>query len=623
MQFCSDQIPKIQEYGLIGDCRSAALISKCGSVDWLCWPRFDSSSIFGALLDRERGGYWSITPEQAFDVERAYVRDSNILETQFICASGRACLTDLMPVNSEEFKRGALLPDHQIIRQLRCTGGQLAINFDFCPRADYGLRPVRIRQLGALGLRMDVNRGAYWLRSTLPLKVYSDRATASLLLRKGDVVQFSLSYAEESPSVLPALGTATHDAIERSTAWWQQWVRRSQYDGPYQDAVKRSALILKLLEYAPSGAIAAAATTSLPEIVGDTLNWDYRYCWLRDASLTIRALLGCGFIDEAESFLAWLLHATRLTRPELRVLYTVFGQVAPRERELQHLSGYRGSRPVRVGNDARRQFQLDIYGEVIEAAAHYAHLGRRLDRETQKALVGFGKYVASNWNRQDEGIWEPRSGPTNHTHSRLMCWTALDRLLALSEKGILERVPQTQFATERDRIRQEIELRAWSEDMQSYVAVLDGSELDATLLRLAWYGFERADSRRMRSTYARLRQSLGANAVLLYRYKREPPEGAFGICGFWGVEYLALGGGTLEEAHQAFQGLLNYRSDLGLFAEEVDPQTGEALGNFPQAFTHVGLISAALTLAEQERGKPHPAVRIGSDVKTSRIEAKG
>jgi GH15 family glucan-1,4-alpha-glucosidase len=621
VQLRSDQAPKIQDYGLIGDCRSAALISKYGSVDWLCWPRFDSPSIFAAVLDRERGGNWCIRPEQPFEVERAYIRDSNVLQTQFICASGRATLTDLMPISSEAFKRGALLPDHQLLRELRCTQGHVAVRVEFCPRADYGSKLVRIRQLGALGLRMDVGRGAYWLGSTVPTEIHAGRATASLVLKHDEVAQFSLSYAEESPAVLPALGATAQDAIERSVAWWQQWASHSQYRGPYEEAVKRSVLALKLLEYAPSGAIAAAPTTSLPERVGGTLNWDYRYCWLRDASLTIRALLGCGYIEEAESFLTWLLNATSLTQPELRVLYTVFGQIAPRERELRYLSGYRGSRPVRVGNGARQQFQLDIYGEVIEAAAQYAQHVGGFDRGTQKVLIGFGKYVAQNWDRPDEGIWEPRGGRANHTHSRLMCWTALDRLLALGQKGSLQEVPQAQFASERDRIRRQIESRAWNEEMRSYVAILDGNELDATLLRLAWCGFENADSTRMRSTYERVRESLGANHSLLFRYRREPPEGAFGVCGFWGVEYLALGGGTLEQAHLAFRELLKYQNDLGLFAEEVDPKTGEALGNFPQAFTHVGLISAALTLAEQERGEPHPAIRTGSDVKPSPAEA--
>jgi GH15 family glucan-1,4-alpha-glucosidase len=617
-----ETIANIHDYGVVGDCRAAALISKYGSIDWLCWPAFDSPSIFAAILDTEKGGNWSISPVPPFEVERCYTRDSNVLETHFLCAAGRATLTDLMPVSSEEFKRNNLVPDHELIRQLRCTFGEIEVEVKFRPRADYGLQPVRIRDLGPLGLRMDVGRGAYWLRSSVRLDVHGDRAGASVFLNRGDVLQFALTYSEESPAVLPALGETIEAAIERSVKWWQDWAARSSYRGRYRDAVTRSALVLKLLAYAPSGAIVAAPTTSLPEMIGGALNWDYRYCWLRDASLTIRAMLGLGYLEEAESFLTWLLHATRLTQPELRILYTVFGEMAPRERELKGLDGHLGSRPVRIGNQARQQLQLDVYGEVIDAAAQYAeHIGR-FDRTTQRVLIGLGKYVAKSWNLADEGIWEPRIARENHTYSRLLCWTALDRLLALDEKKILQGVPREWFTREREHIRQQIEGRAWNDSLQSYVSILEGDEVDATLLRIPWYGFEEAHSERMKNTHRRIRQELGAAQGLLYRYPLQPQEGAFGICGFWGVEYLALGGGTLQQAHHDFQKLLKFGNDLGLFAEEVDPRTGDGLGNFPQAFTHVGLISAALTLEEREQGQPHPAVETGADVRSPEREAQ-
>ncbi|HWG48149.1 MAG TPA: glycoside hydrolase family 15 protein [Candidatus Acidoferrales bacterium] len=612
--------PQIQDYGVIGDCLSTALVSRFGSVDWLCWPRFDSPSIFGALLDRDRekAGYWSIAPVQAAQVQRAYIPDSKVLETHFSCRGGRAMLTDLMPVASEAYKRENLVPAHELLRQIACTEGELEIAVAFRPRADYGCAPVKIRS-NSYGLRMEVGRGAYWLRSSTPIKVDDDGAGAHAVIRlkRGEVLQFSLSYAEQSPTVLPALGRRATEAIQRSVTWWQQWAAKAKYEGPYREAVVRSALALKLLAYAPSGAIAAAATTSLPERVGDTLNWDYRYCWLRDASLTIRSLLGLGYREEAESFITWLLHATRLTQPELRILYTVFGQLAPKEQNIEQLSGYYDSRPVRVGNDARHQLQLDVYGEVIEASAQYAERHGKFDRTTQKVLIGLGKYVAHNWDQPDEGIWEPRSGRENNTYSRLLCWTALDRLLALDEKGFIKGVPRAEFKRERERIREQLETRGWNAKIQSYVSTLDGDSLDAALLRIPWYGFEEADCERMKSTYRKIREDLGAGDGLLYRYRREPPEGAFGICGFWCVEHLALGGGSLEEAHNLFGRLLRYANDLGLFSEEIDPATGAALGNFPQAFTHVGLISAALTLEEQERGKSHPAVHTGSDVKAT------
>lgn len=614
---------RIDDYGIIGDCRAAALVSRYGSIDWLCWPRFDSPSIFAAILDPQKGGYWSIRPADAFRTERSYVPETNVLETEFIIPAGRATLTDFMPAASEAFKHRNLVPDHEIVRQVLCTQGEMNIEVDFHPRASYGLKSVHIRPLGGLGLRIDVGRGAYWLRSTVPLRCEGGQAKASIHLQQGDSAQFSFTYTEESPAVLVSLGRGLRASLDRTILWWQRWASISSYEGPYEDCVTRSALALKLLAYAPSGAIAAAATTSLPERIGDSLNWDYRFCWLRDASLTVRAMLGLGYLQEAESFLTWLLHATKLTQPELHVLYTVFGQIAPRERELNGLTGYRNSRPVRIGNGARGQTQMDIYGEVIDATAQYAQRVGRFDRTTQKVLIGLGKYVAGNWDGPDQGIWEPRSGPQNHTHSRLMCWTALDRLLALAEKGMLQGAPLQLFTRERERIKQQIYTRAWSDDAQTYLSVLDGNpdDMDATLLRLAWYGFERADSDRMRKTYQQIRKQLCPRPGLLYRYRRNPPEGAFGVCGFWAVEHLALAG-NLHEAHNAFQQALQFQNDLGLFAEETDPNTGNALGNFPQAFTHVGLISAALTIAEQERGQAHPAIQVGSDVAPSRAEAQ-
>jgi GH15 family glucan-1,4-alpha-glucosidase len=611
----------IDDYGAVGDCRAVALISKSGSIDWLCWPRFDSPSIFARILDTSKGGFWSISPVRPCDIKRAYVGDSNVLQTDFSCPGGRATLTDLMPVASEQFKRNNLTPTHELLRQLVCTEREVEIDIDFQPRPAYGSKAASIRDMGPLGLRMDVGRGACWLCSSIPLAISKWGAHARVTLKRGETLQFSLSYAEESPAVLPALGERVEEAIRQSVEWWQKWSARSKYQGPYREAVTRGALILKLLAYAPSGAIIAAPTTSLPERVGANLNWDYRYCWLRDASLTVRALLGLGYVEETESFLTWLLHATRLTQPELRILYTVFGQIAPREQELKHLSGYCNSLPVRIGNDARKQLQLDVYGEVIDASAQYGQASGGFDRTTQRVLIGFGEYVAKNWNQPDEGIWEPRSGRRNNTHSRLLCWTALDRLLAMHGKGILSGVPRAQFLHERERIREQIQNHAWNHELQSYANVLDGDGVDATLLRIPWYGFEEAGSERMKSTYKRVRKLLDAGRGLMFRYECQPREGAFGICGFWRVEYLALGGGTLEEAHQQFDSLLKFGNDLGLFAEEVDPASGSALGNFPQAFTHIGLISAALTLEEKERGAEHPADKTGADVKTARAQA--
>jgi GH15 family glucan-1,4-alpha-glucosidase len=598
----------IKDYGIIGDCRSAALVSRYGSIDWLCWPRFDKPSIFAALLDREQGGHWRISPVdiETATIERKYVPDSNVLETQFTNWQGSIILTDLM-LGAPNPSPIALSPDHEILRKVECIAGELELEIEFSPRADYGKQPVAIRECGKLGLRMVVGRGAYWLRSSVPLSLSkgddnNGSARARLIVHAGETLRFSFTYSEEAPSVLRPLDHTLDDRIALSASRWQQWGRCATYEGAYQNEVVRSALVLKLLSYAPSGAMIAAPTTSLPERLGGNLNWDYRYCWLRDASLTMRALLELGYWDEAGDFLDWMLQATRLTQPELRILYSVYGDEAPRERELEYLSGYRGSRPVRIGNAARKQLQLDVYGEVIDAAAQFAFHGGRLDREMQAALIGFGNYVVKNWNQPDQGIWEPRSEPENHTHSRLLCWTALDRLVILNERGMLQGTPIGLYKQHRNSIREQIEKRAWNEELQSYVSVLDGNELDSSLLLMSWYGFEEAGSPRMRSTHAAIRQRLGTPDGLLYRYEKEK-EGTFAICSFWEAEYLAMGGGSLDEAQQLFRQLIKYKSDLGLYGEEIDASTGAALGNFPQAYTHVGLISAALSISQRENGE--------------------
>ena len=609
--------PAIADYGIIGDCRSAALVSNRGSIDWLCWPRFDSPSVFAALLDQERGGYWSITPVGPYSAQRKYVDNSNVLETRFETASGVATLTDLMPV--QENSTG-LVPDHEIIRRVTCLSGELEVEVEFVPRPNYGERPRPLRECGNLGLRLDYGRGAYWLRSSVPLTVRGFVASARKTLRAGDSLVFSFSYSENAPAVLPPLGQVPH-RIELCADWWKGWTEQAQYDGDFRDEVIRSALALKLLCFAVSGAIVAAPTTSLPERIGSGLNWDYRYCWLRDASLTIRALLELGYWEEATRFLDWMLHATRLSQPELRILYTVFGNPAPKEWESETLRGYKESSPVRIGNAARDQLQLDVYGEVIDAAAQFAFRGGMLDREMQKVLIGLGNYVVKHWNLPDEGIWEPRTGRRHHTHSRLMCWVALDRLSTLCDQGKLRGADANQYKQSCETIRKEIMNRGWNERLQSYVGELDGEQLDASLLLLSWYGFEKPDSPRMRSTYRAIRKTLGTPEGLLYRYEAQPQEGTFAICSFWEAEYLALGGGTVEETESLIQSLLKYRNDIGLYGEEIDAQTGEALGNFPQAFTHIGFIGAALSLDQRKKGEQQLAHRAES-ADTSRPHPK-
>lgn len=608
---------RVQDYAVVGDCRSAALVARDGSIDWLCWPRFDSPAIFARILDDD-AGHWSVFPTEPFVATRRYVEATNVLETVFETDSGTMVVTDLMPVCAEEDKRDLLLPDHHLLRRIDCRRGEVGVEVVFQPRPDFGRGKLRWRDAAALGLRIETSAGLLTLRSELPLREpRNDEVRGDARLRAGDVRFLSLTFDDDYPAVCPPFGECAQRAIARSVDWWRAWAARLTYDGPCREAVLRSALALKLLVYAPSGAIVAAPTTSLPERVGGDLNWDYRFCWLRDAAWTMRALFGLGFADEAEAFLSWLLHSTRLTRPRLRVLYDVYGNRPRPERTLPHLSGHRSSPPVRIGNAASDQLQLDVYGEVIEAAAELVRRGGRLDRESQRMLGSFGEYVCRHWRQADDGIWEPRSGPAHNTHSRVMCWTAVDRLIALSKSGAMGgRAAVDEWARTREEIRVEIETRAWNQHLESYVAQLDGDEVDASLLLLAWYDFAKPSSERMRKTHARIRAQLGTADGLLYR-NRHPDshgEGAFGICSFWGAEYLALGGGTADEALVLFERLVSFGNDLGLFAEEIDPDTGEAVGNFPQAFTHVGLINAALSLSSR-LDDAKAEIRHGSDVR--------
>jgi len=593
----------IDDYALIGDCRSAGLISRDGSLDWLCLPRFDSPSIFAAVLDTEKGGRFLVRPVGEFRTERRYLANTNVLETIFRTPTGACVLRDLMPVSSEEDKRAYLTPEHEVLRQLEGLEGEVEVEILYDPRPDYGrVRPL-LEQRGALGLRCEVDGTSLTLRSELPLELTDgDHSACGVArIRSGERKYLSLSYSMEAPAVVPLLGEAARGRIERTVRWWQEWADRCPYEGPYRDAVVRSALALKLMTYAPSGALVAAPTTSLPEAVGGVRNWDYRYCWLRDASFTLRALFALGYREEAEAYTGWLLHATRLTWPELHVLYDVFGEAKLPERQLPHLEGYAGSRPVRIGNDAHGQLQLDVYGEVINGAARFLDRGGRFDRDTSRMLNDLGRTVCRRWREPDEGIWEGRSGRFHNTHSKVLCWVALDRLIEMHEAGYLE-VSVELFRANRAEIRKEIEAHGYNERIGSYTRTFDGEEMDASLLTMPLYGYIEGKHPRMRSTSARIHEKL-ARDELVYRYETgtddglPPGEGAFGICSFWAVECVAQGG-NVEAATQTFEQLLAYANDVGLFAEEIDPDTGAALGNFPQAFTHIGLINAALTLAE-------------------------
>ena len=496
------EVSKIKDYAVIGNGRSVLLVSKRGSIDWLCWPRFDSASIFAAIADPQIGGRWSIRPTQASQISRRYIDRTNVLETTFTGETGKIVLTDFMPVTSEQEKRRLLWPEHELVRQIKCDEGKVEVMIEFNPRLDYGRLAPKIKNAGKLGWRIDIGTGVFTLRSDVKLDTSSLRnrdeeaLAGTFVLRTGESIAFSFSFCAEAPAVVPPLGEIIAKKLNLTVDWWRDWTAQSNYRGPYERSVIRSALVLKLLSYAPSGAIIAAPTTSLPERIGGDLNWDYRFAWLRDASFTVHALFGLGYKDDAEAFVDWLLHATRLTRPRLRVVYDVFGESPPTERVLFYLQGNANSRPVRVGNAASEQFQLDLYGEVVEAVSHFMGERETLDRDVQKMLRQCAEYVCAHWREPDNGIWEERDTLRHYTHSLLMCWVALDRVLKMQARGQLHGIAVEKCQEERNRIREEIETRAWNSRL-GYVQAVGSEVMDATALLLAYHGFEQASSRRM------------------------------------------------------------------------------------------------------------------------------
>ena len=595
----------IADYAIIGDCRSSALISRDGSVDWLCLPRFDSPSLFADILDQDKGGSFAIRPTAKYQSTRRYIPDTNVLETTFTTDEGVVTLTDLMPVMSEEEKNSELRPAHELLRILECKSGQVDVEIICDPRPNYGARIPNLVDRGPFGWFYEHGSRALVLRSEVPLarRPHQPGVFGTAKLRTGERCRVSLSFVEAEPAVLPILGDYAEARVEKSIAWWRGWLSRCTYDGEFRSAVTRSVLTLKMMTYAPSGAVVAAPTTSLPEKIGGVRNWDYRYCWLRDASFTLRAMLDLGYDLEAEAFLSWMLHATRLTWPKLQIMYDVYGETRLKERLLKKLEGYAGSHPVRVGNGARNQLQLDIYGEVVDATLRFVKRGGTLDRVSSRMVLGFGETVYKTWCEPDEGIWEPRSGRKHNTVSKAMCWVAMQRLVRMHAADHV-RVPTARFANEAEVMRAEIETRGFNEKLGSYVAHYDSAVVDASLLLMGLHGYADVTGDRMKGTLRTVRERLGVNG-LMYRYLDEDGlpdrEGAFALCTYWEIQLLAAMGAH-DEAESKLEHALKYANDVGLLAEEIDPHTGELLGNFPQAYTHVGVINCAVKL-EEAKGK--------------------
>ena len=578
----------IADYAVVGDTRSCALISRDGSIDWLCWPRFDSRSWFAAILDAEKGGCFSIRPSIPFRATRRYIDDTNVLETTFTTESGVAKLTDLMPVMREGERHRYLAPFRQLLRRIEVVEGQVPITVVYEPRPNYARdHPQLVVKHNA---KFCVDRATV-------LHLHSDvTLDGDFTLRRGERADFALAFDDHTPAVYPALGDEATAEIERTLKFWRDWSSQLRYEGDYREAVMRSVLLLKLMTYAPSGAIVAAPTTSLPERIGGMRNWDYRYCWLRDAAFTASALYDCGFQREGDAFVGWLSYSTKLTQPHLQMLYDVVGESKIPEQELTHLDGYMHSRPVHIGNAAHDQFQLDVYAEVLGAMDEYAQRGKTLNRAERKLVRRLADMVSKRWQEPDDGIWEKRSGREQHVHGKVMAWAALD---------IAERLTKSdRWRAEKEKIRSLVLERGFNRERNAFVATLDGNELDASLLYVARVGFLDPRDPRMLSTIDAIRRELGKDD-LIYRYDTRSTkdglpagEGAFLPCSFWLAEALALAG-RADEARELFEKLLARRNDVGLLPEEIDAETGAFLGNMPQAFTHIGLLNAAICMSEQ------------------------
>ena len=581
----------IRDYAAIGDGRTCALVATDGSVDWLCLPDLDSPSWFGALVDDERGGRFALAPEDRFEAERRYLPGTNVLETVFRTAGGTVRVTDALTLPG-----GGLEPLRELARRVEGLSGSVGLRWRVEPRFGYGAGSARVAK-----------RDGRWVLASggaaAGLSLWGGEGTAAggavegtLAIREGDRALLALTAAVGEPLVFPARDEV-EGRLEGTIAYWRRWTGLCSYDGPWREAVFRSALALKLLVYAPSGAIAAAPTTSLPEEIGGERNWDYRYSWIRDSSFVVDALLRLGYAEEAKSFLWWLMHAERRGHPQLSVLYRLNGDLHMPERRLE-LEGYRGSRPVRVGNLAAGQLQLGIYGSLLESVALYVERGNALDPDTGRLLGEAADWVCGNWGRRDSGIWEVRSEPVHFTHSKLMCWVALDRAIGLSTEG---HVPTRHAARWRETARaiaEFVDARCWSDERRSYVRWAGADELDAALLMAAFVGCH--DDERAARTVDAVRRELG-DGPFVHRYLGEDGlpggEGAFLACSFWLAHALARIGRP-DEAAELMEELLGLANDVGLYAEEVDPGSGEFLGNFPQALTHLALVNAADVIAE-------------------------
>jgi pentatricopeptide repeat protein len=591
----------IAEHGIIGDLRSIALVGTDGTIDWFCCPRFDSPSVFGSILDADKGGYYRLAPTADSSAKQLYFPDTNVLITRFLTEEGVGEVEDFMPIGA-----GEAVDRQQLVRRVVCVRGDIHYRLEVEPRFNYGRDPHEVRLADDNCAFFESKDLTLALDSVTRLERTDEGVRSEFLLREGDTATFVLEQAEPGEQPHRHSDEDRRELFEATVEYWRRWLRNSRYRGRWREMVNRSALTLKLLTYQPTGAIVAAPTTSLPEQLSGQRNWDYRYTWIRDAAFSLYALLRLGFTEEAGAFMDWLTDRFRdpgsgASGP-LQIMYGIDGRSELPEETLDHLEGYRGSAPVRIGNAAAAQRQLDIYGELIDSVYLYNKYGTPIYHDAWIELARIVDWVTENWDEADEGIWETRGGQQDFTYSRLMCWVAVERAIRMAQKRGLP-ADLVKWRKSRDEIYHQITDKGWNDERQAFVQHYDTDVLDASLLLMPLVKFIAPTDPRWISTLDAISDELVSDS-LVFRYNvaaspdgLEGEEGTFSICSFWYVEALARAG-RVDEARLIFEKMLTYGNHLGLYSEEIGP-TGELLGNFPQAFTHLALISAAFNLDRQ------------------------
>jgi GH15 family glucan-1,4-alpha-glucosidase len=602
-----DSQRRISDFALISDCHTAALIAD-GAVEWLCVPRFDSSSVFAAILDPEAGGLFSIRPAEPYQQRRNYEPETNVLVTHFSTASGEIELTDFLAIRPGATTTSAthLETDHALVRQVRCIAGKIAVTVVCDPRPDYARSGAAVAESNGRWI-LGEGEQALVLDTDVALEHGGQPGLRSRAeLQQGDGMTFVLHLpGSEATQQLPPRLDA-NAALEATRGYWQSWCGRLQYKGRYRDQIIRSALVLKGLTYAPTGGIVAAPTTSLPEWFGGARNWDYRYCWLRDSTFTLYALDHLGCDDDLREFRRWVEHAGSVGPPELRIAYTLDGLEMPPEEDLEHLRGFRGSSPVRIGNGARAQSQLDVYGELLDTAFFVSKHGTAIDPAYWTFLSGLAEYVCDHWREPDRGIWEIRSQPQHYVYSKVFCWVCLNRAQRIASANGVE--PPPRWKREMHAIRRDVLKHGYNPTVGAFVQAYGSTHLDAANLALPVVGFISAHDPRMASTIRLTEERLTVDG-LVHRYRGvddglQGEEAAFIICSFWLVDALIMLG-EKHRARERFERVIEYCNDVGLLSEEYDAQSGEMLGNFPQAYSHLALITSALNLRHGRPNRRH------------------